>query len=387
MMDYAQYARQLREELHQCPEIGFDLPKTLSVVRRELNAMGLSYTDKWGESSLVATINEDKGPLTIGLRADMDALPIQEANNVPYRSRHDGKMHACGHDAHTAILLATAKALMEQKEQLNCRIKLLFTPAEEYERPGCKVLAENGVMDDVDCCLALHVDPTIPVGMVQIDESAAGANSMGFRVRFYGKPAHAAQQHKGVDAILIAVQAISAMEAMVAKEFHPATPRLLNIGSIHGGQTNNVICDYVELFGSARAHDDTVSEKLEQRLAQIVKQTAAMAGGRGEFQKVKFLPYVQNNGPMARNVWKVAEKVVGKEKIVTSSRGLGGEDFGYLSRLKPCVQFRIGTKAVDQTTVIPLHSDRFDVDPGCFRVGIDMFVEFVKDNATGIDFD
>ncbi len=386
-MDYAMYARQLREELHQCPEIGFDLPKTLGIVRRELEDMGIPYTQQWGKSSIVATINGDKTGFTIGLRADMDALPIQEANDVPYRSQHEGKMHACGHDAHTAILLAVARQLMAQRDMINCRVMLLFTPAEEYEEPGCKILAENGVMEEVDCCVALHVYPSIDVGTVEINEGDQGANSMGFRAKFYGKTSHASQQQSGVDAVLMAVQAIQAMEVMVAKEFSPTTPRLLNIGSIHGGETNNVICDYVEVYGSARAHEDSISEKLEQRLGQIVEQTAAMAGGRGTFERGKFLPYVKNHPVMVQKLRRVAEKAVGPENVLKGTRTLGGEDFGYLSRQKPCIQFRLGTRPVGCVSAPPLHNDRFDIDPGCFRVGVDMMVGFVMANSSGIEFE
>ena len=197
MFDYAAYARQLREEIHMYPEIGFDLPKTLAVVRRELDAMGIPYTDKFGRSSIVATINGEKDGFTIGLRADMDALPIQEANDVPYRSRHDGIMHACGHDAHTAMLLATARKLTDMKDRLHCRVKLLFTPAEEYIEPGCKQMAENGVMDDIDCAIALHVKSDLNVGCISMNAGNQGANSMGFTVDFYGKTAHAGAQQRG----------------------------------------------------------------------------------------------------------------------------------------------------------------------------------------------
>ena len=138
MEKYIAYAKQMRHELHQIPEIGFDLPKTLAVVRRELDAMGISYTEEFGQSSIVATINEGK-PFTIGLRADMDALPIQEVSNNPFPSQHPGQMHACGHDIHTSNLLAVAKKLNDIKDQINCRIKLLFIPAEEYITPGCSI--------------------------------------------------------------------------------------------------------------------------------------------------------------------------------------------------------------------------------------------------------
>ena len=162
MIDYASYVRDLRRQIHKYPEIGFDLPKTLALVKGELEKWGIPYTEKYGKSSVVATINEEKAGFTIGIRADMDALPIQEEHSYEYASQHPGIMHACGHDAHTAILIATARRLQEMKDHINCRVKLLFTPAEEYIEPGCKAMAEDGVMDDIDIIVALHVDKDFP---------------------------------------------------------------------------------------------------------------------------------------------------------------------------------------------------------------------------------
>ena len=152
------YIIALRRELHQFPEVGFDLPKTIALVKRELDQMGISYTEKYGKSSVVATINPEKSHFTIGIRADMDALLIQEKNDIPYRSQTDGKMHACGHDAHTAMLLGTAKALSAMKDQINCRVKLLFQPSEEGFESGASYMVQDGVMDTIDVIIGVHVE-------------------------------------------------------------------------------------------------------------------------------------------------------------------------------------------------------------------------------------
>jgi len=385
MFDYAGYARQLREELHRIPEIGFDLPKTLAVVHRELEAMGLSYTDKYGPASVVAYIGPENG-FTIGLRGDMDALPIQEANDVPYKSTHAGISHACGHDAHTAILLAVAKRLVDNAEKLTCRVKLLFTPAEEYEVPGCMILAQNGIMDDVDCALALHVTPSKDVGHFVITDADMGGNSMGFKVRFYGKSAHAVGQHNGVDAIMMAVQAISAMEIMVAKEIPVSKPKLINIGSIHGGKANNIICDYVEIFGSCRAAEDAVSETMERRIQQICQSVAACNGGRAEYERVKFLPYRVNHPVVYKKLYESIAKRMGEETISKpSARGLSGEDFGYLSRLKPCCYMSFGVRAPGGKSS-PVHTTTFDIDPESYAAPIEAMTGFVFDHMDGIEF-
>lgn len=387
MTDYIAYAKALREELHQCPEIGFDLPKTLAIVHRELDAMGIAYTDKFCKSSVVGVINDEKKAFTIGIRADMDALPIQEVTEKPYKSKIDGQMHACGHDVHTSILLATAKQLSDMKDQLNCRVKLVFSPAEEYVDPGCKTLAENGVMDDIDCIISLHIDPGLPAGQVEVTEGGQGANSMGFTVEFCGTSAHAAYQQKGKDAIAMAVQAYNALEVMVAKEFSPKEPRLLNIGTFHGGNTNNVICDSCKIFGSARSHDDEVSRILEARIREICQGVATMNGGKAEVKVVKFLPFVINHPEVTRRMAVAAEKIVGKENVVQQERNLGGEDFSFLCRKKPGMMFKLGTRGAAPETALALHTCSLDVDTSCLEVGIRTFVQFVLDNMDGISFE
>ena len=386
MEKYVAYAKEIREELHRIPEIGFDLPKTIAVVHRELDKMGLSYTDKWGRSSVVGYVGPEDAKFTIGIRADMDALPIQEEVDVPYKSTHDGIMHACGHDSHTALLLATLKYFVDHIDQLKCRVKFLFTPAEEYETPGCKELAENGVMDDVDCCLATHCTPDRNVGVLQVTDQDMGGNSMGFKVRFYGVSAHAASQQKGKDAVLMAVEAITAMEFMCAKEIKVNDARLLNIGAIHGGNTNNIVCDYVEIFGSCRTHTDEVLEYMERRIQEICQGVALTSGGKVEYERVKLLPYRIQNPVVYQKVVETAKRVLGEDNIYYAKvRGLGGEDFGYLSRKKPCLFTQFGTKPVDVAKVPPVHNSHFSLDETSFEAPLKLHINFVLDNMNGVE--
>lgn len=379
-----EYAVSLRRELHKYPEIGFDLPKTLALVRRELESMGIEYTEKFGRSSIVATINPDCQGFTIGIRADMDALPMDEQTDVPFKSQNPGCMHACGHDLHTAMLLATARRLVQMKDRLRCRVKLLFTPAEEYVTPGSKEMAENGVMDDIDCAIACHVSPLYDVGDIRLTYGGQGANSMGITAEFFGTSAHANAQHKGVDAIRIAVEAYTAMENMAAKELPPTTPRLLNIGVFEGGKTNNVICDYCKLFMTTRAHSDEVTGYMHQRIVQICEGIAALHGGRAQVTVNKLLPYVINHETVAGRLQSAAEKVVGKDHIGIHPRSLGGEDFGYLSRKKPCAMFQLGSRSDLPGTEKALHNAQINFDENCMAIGIDTFVQFVLDNQDGM---
>ena len=211
------------------------------------------------------------------------------------------------------------------------------------------------------------------------------ANSMGFTVEFFGTSSHAASQQKGKDAIAMAVEAYTAMEIMVAKEFSPTAPRLFNIGVIEGGHTNNIICNYCKMFGSSRAHSDEVSQQLITRVREICEGIAKMNGGEAKVTVNKFLPYVLNNETVAKKLWASAEKIVGEGNIFVPGRGLGGEDFGFLSRKKPCAFFRLGTRK-DETTSHVLHTVKFDLDENALAIGVNIFLQFVLDNQGGIQF-
>ena len=386
MIDYAAYARELRHELHQCPEIGFDLEKTTAIVKRELDVLGIPYTERFGKGSVVATISEGK-PFTFGLRADMDALPVQEASQNPFPSKHPGIMHACGHDGHTAQMLAVARCLNDQKEDLRCGVKIIFSPAEEYITPGCKMLAENGVMEGIDAVIACHVDPRLDLGNIGVTIGGMNANSMGIIAEFFGKPAHAQVQQKGVDAIRMGMQAYMSMELMLAKEVSPLTSCLLNVGSFHGGNTNNIICDYAKMFLSSRTQDDELTAFLERRVREICEGTAQMCGGSAKVTVTKLLPYVYNHPEMVEKFSETAEKLLGKEHIHAMERTMGGEDFSFLSRIRPGVLFRLGTRNdFNPDTAATLHNDHFDLDERCFEIGIPLFVQFVLEHQDGISF-
>ena len=382
MTDYSAYAVKIRKQLHMYPEIGYDLPQTLALIRGELTRFGIEFTESYGKSSIVAVINPEKSGFTIGIRADMDALPIQERNEKPYASRIPGAMHACGHDVHTAVALAVARQLQARREEIDCRVKILFTPAEEFAPPGCKLMAEDGVMDDIDCIVSCHVDPAFPAGSVAIDAGGQGGNSLGFTLEFYGHSAHAALQHKGNDAIAMAVQVYQALEVMIAKETNPTEPCLLNIGAFNGGITNNVICNYCKLYGTLRTQNDETNDYLVGRIRQIAEGVAAAQNGRAVYTEMKFLPFVVNDEIVTRRMDLSAERLLGREKIHHKKRTLGGEDFSYLCRQKPGMMFRLGIKGGPETGYA-LHTDTFDVNERCFGVGIDLFVQFVLDNMQG----
>lgn len=386
MFDYFSYAKEIRRELHEYPEIGFDLPKTLAVVRRELDKMGVPYTEKYGKSSIVAAINPGK-PFTIALRADMDALPIKEETGLEFASKNEGKMHACGHDIHTANLLAACRKLNDMRNSLNCCVKLLFTPAEEYKVPGCELMVEDGVTDEFDCAVALHVDPTVNVGQVSIMSGGINANSMGIEAEFFGKASHANAQQKGIDAIRMAVEAYMGLELMLAREVPSNEPALINIGTFHGGEANNIIADYAKITLSSRTQNDELTKFMEKRIKEICEKTAELYGGCAKVTVTKLLPYVDCNPVMTECVRKTAVRLLGEENVLPGKRTMGGEDFSFISRKKPSVMFRLGIgNNVEKTPSPPLHSSNFSVNEDCLKYSVDLFVDFVTDYQNGITF-
>lgn len=372
-----EYAVKIRRELHRRPEIGFDLPCTLALLRRELDAIGVEYTEEFGKSSIVATINPEKTHRTIGIRADMDALPITEKNETEYRSEIEGQMHACGHDAHTAMALTALKTLYEMKDKLTCRVKFIFQAAEEYAPSGAMLMAKDGVMKDIDEIIALHVDTDLNAGTVGFVPGYMNATSDGFTLDFYGKSAHVAFQQYGRDAIMMAVRAYTDIEFMIAKEISAREPIIFNCGAIHGGVANNVICDHASMFCTLRTHSDETAKYVLDKIKRIGEAVAETAGGRFEYTHKKHYPTVYNDPEIEKKLRAVAAETVGGEFVVEKRRSMGGEDFSYLSNEKPGCMFRLGVKNAERGIVHGLHTDLFDIDESALDVGASMFVNYV----------
>ncbi len=378
------YLIEARRKLHKYPEIGFELPRTLSFVKGELERFGVPFTEEYGKSSIVATINEGKGGYTIGIRADMDALPVVEKTGCSFKSKIKGQMHACGHDAHTAILLDVARRLSEIKDKISCRVKLIFQSAEEYKIPGAKLLVEDGVLEDIDCMLALHVDPNTETGKVAIAKGPLNALSNGFYLDFYGKSSHVAKQEKGIDAISLAVKSYVAIELMLAKELPSDSVCIFNIGKIQGGETSNVICDNVNMFCTLRTHDEQTAEYVIKRIKEIIRHTACAGRGRAKYTQLKCLPIVYNDDGVTDKIISVAKNLVGAENIKLWERSTIGEDFAFYSQKKPSCMFFLGVRNEEKKCSYALHQDKFNVDEEALSLGSDIFVQFVLENMKGV---
>ena len=378
------YIINIRREIHQYPEVGFELPKTIALVKRELDKMGIPYTEEYGKSSVVATINTGKKDFTIGIRADMDALLIDEITDVPFKSKVDGKMHACGHDAHTAMLLGTAKALKELEAEINCRVKLLFQPSEEGKESGAEYMVADGVMDDIDIIIGQHIENWLEVGTVGVCKGASMASSRTVKIEFFGRSAHATLPHSGIDALAAAVKTYNNIQFMLTRETNPFDKYICSVGKLSAGTTQNVIADYAEMLITVRAYSKDVDEHIASRIEQIAKNAADELGAKVKVDNHIKCYVVYNDPYISELVLSSAAKIVGEEKISDMPVKMSSEDFSQYLTKKPGVFFRLGTRNdAKGITTLP-HNNDFDIDESALPIGSQVCVQFVLDNMNGI---
>ena len=372
------YILRIRRELHQIPEIGYELPKTLAVVRRELDAIGIPYTEQYGQSSIVATLNEGIGNKTIALRADMDALPVLEETGLPYASIHPGVMHACGHDCHTAMLLGTAKALKEMENQLTCCVKFVFQAAEE-NLCGAKKICDDGLMDHVDMILGTHIYPDRPAGTIWLNRICQYASNHRFSITLKGKASHASQPHNGVDAIAMGVRVFNDIQMMRARELDPSEPVVIGIGKFHGGNADNIICNQVEMHGTIRTINDTTDAFIFRRIEEIAVSVAKDMGGSAVVKSgVNYYPALRNDQTLAAKVVESAAKVIGAENVREQPFAMVAEDFAYYAQEKPGVLFNFGVMP-ESGQWAPLHNGSMCVNEAVLDLPPRIFIQFILD--------
>jgi amidohydrolase len=379
-----EYIKQLQHELHRFPELGFDLPKTLAIVKRELDKIGIEYTEKYGKSSIVAEINPEKTNFTIAIRADMDALAILEQTGLEYASEIEGQMHACGHDAHTSILIATVKALYEMKEDIACRVRFIFQPSEECPVSGAKMMVDNGVMDGVDVIIGLHVGGC-DSGEIGFCVGPHMAASRPFKLEFFGKSTHAATPHNGKDALAAAVRAYTSIKLMTSTEITPLEKYICSIGKLNAGTAQNIIPDYAEMVGTIRSFNLDIDKYIIDRIKGIAEGIKAETGIDYKLTTHLKSGVVYNDPKISELLMASAEKVVGKEKTVAVSMRLGAEDFAFYGEKAPATFFRLGISNVEKGYTVAAHNSKFIVDDDVLHLGAETFVQFVLDNMNGFE--
>jgi amidohydrolase len=367
-----------RRHIHQYPELSNEEYKTSSLIKTELKKNKiklLPLTMKTG----VAGIIRGKGKKTVAIRSDIDALAITEKNDTSFKSKNPGIMHACGHDAHVAILLGVAAILNRHRDELGGNVKLFFQPAEEQPPGGAERMIKDGVLKNpkVDMIFGLHVDTSIPTGKFGLRNGPTMASVTDFDITVVGRNAHAARPHESVDAIATASELIGSIQKVVSREVDPLQPAVITFGTINGGTARNIIADKVVLRGTAR----TLSPVTRRKLPKLIKRTADnVCRARGARAEVDFLanyPVLSNHQSVNEIISVSCEELFGKNRIVETPQVMGGEDFAFFANEIPGAQIRIGTRNRRKGADRPWHSADFMVDEESIFYGTALLVRSV----------
>jgi amidohydrolase len=363
---------QHRRHLHQNPELSYQEEQTASYVADRLNELGLICTKGVGGHGLVAHIpgrNPDRA--LVALRADMDALPIQEENEVEYRSNRPGIMHACGHDAHTASLLGVAGILSRLTDAFEGTVRLIFQPAEERLPGGASLMIRDGVLKNPvpSAVVGQHVMPLIPAGKVGFRSGMYMASADELRLVFKGKGGHAAQPHQNIDPIMACAQTLVALQQVVSRHAHPATPSVLSFGRIQAEGTYNVIPNEVEVLGTFRTLDEIWRYRAHDLIRQVAEGTAAALGAGCEVHINVGYPCLNNHPGLTDRLRDAARSYLGEEQVVDLDLWMAAEDFAYYGQHANACFYRLGTRNEDKGITAPVHTPRFDIDEEALRTG------------------
>ena len=373
----------MRRDLHQIPEIGGDLPETKAYVIKKLTEMGIPFTENKSDSGLMAEIRGEKPGKTIALRADMDALPIQEANEVEYISRHEGIMHACGHDVHTAMLLGAARVLSENKERIPGTVRLLFQTDEEGSRGAERTIKEGGIQG-ADAVFGTHIgtilSKDIPSGTMVCTPGCCMASFDKFVIRVKGNGCHGSTPEKGVDPINIASHIVINLQEIVAREIAATKPAVLTIGHMEAGFAYNVIPSEALIEGTIRALEEDVRQELARRIKEVAEATARTLRGEVEYEMIWGAPPVISDPEMAALAADCAREVVGESCVIdrVDAPNMGGEDFAYFLNQVPGAFMFLSSSNPEKHTDVPHHNPRFNVDEDVLWIGSAMFVKIAE---------
>jgi amidohydrolase len=363
-----------RRHFHENPELAFEEVETAKFVAERLAQLGVEDIKTGiGKTGVTGLIKGNKGDgKVIMLRADMDALPILEEVDAEYKSKVDGKMHACGHDAHTAMLLGVARILMDHRDDFKGTVKVLFQPAEEVPPGGAQAMIKDGALEDpkVDASLGLHVAADMPSGQIGVRVGPGSAGSDRFRITIQGKGGHAARPQNAVDPVVIASQIVLAFQTLVSRETDPMDSAVISTTAIHAGEAFNVIPDTAELRGTIRTISQETRERLETRLQEVARGVVGALGAEVKIDFIRGYPSVQNDEAMTDIVRRAAIEACGEEHVVESELGMGGEDFSYFSLEVPSCFFRCGTRNEERGIVWGHHHPKFDVEEEGFVNGM-----------------
>ncbi|MDP8973408.1 MAG: amidohydrolase [Actinomycetota bacterium] len=363
-----------RRYLHRNPELSFQEEETSRFVYETLESFGDLDLSRPTPTSVVARlVGEGPGP-TVALRADMDALPIEEENDFEFASRKPGVMHACGHDGHTAMLLGAAKVLLGMRERVRGEIRFLFQHAEEQPPGGAVQMVEAGVMEGVNAVIGIHLSSYLPVGKIGLGYGPMGAAADTFELSISGKGGHAARPNRVVDTVAIAAQVVTNLQHVVSRTADPLDNVVVSVTRIAGGTTHNVIPETVEMEGTVRALQEEAREKVAGTMERVIKGITEAHGASYSFEYRRGYRPVVNDEGVTRVVEETARKVFGEASIEHLPPAMGSEDFSAFQRVAPGSFFSVGARNEEKGIIYPHHHPRFTIDEVALPIGVKMFV-------------
>ena len=361
----------IRHDLHMHPELSGHEEHTKYLVKGILEASGYEIKESDRHYGLVADLRVDENAKTVAIRADMDALPIEEQTQKPYASREKGIMHACGHDSHTAIALGTAIAMAQHKEALPGNVRFIFQPSEESKEGGSVEMIEEGALEGVDGIFGLHAYPYLRTGQIGYKYGVMMASADIFTIEIFGKSAHGARPHEGVDAILVTAMIVNSLNHIVSRKIDPLHPAVISLGTIEGGKASNIICDHVVLKGTVRTINEEVRSNIPEMMKSSIDGICKSMGATYNFDYEFGQPELINDDAMVDIVVGEAKEIIGEENCIDlKDPVMGGEDFSEYLKIVPGAFFRLGTCNEAKETCISQHNSRFDVDDDALQYGM-----------------
>lgn len=377
--------KEIRRTLHQYPELGFEETNTSKYIKDFLDKEGIEFKE-FAKTGVCGIINGTKegNKKVIALRADIDGLPMQDKKSCQYASKVKGKMHACGHDGHTTILLGVAKILNKYKEEFSGTVKLIFEPAEETTG-GAKVMIEEGVLENpkVDVMCGLHVEETIDCGTIMVKKGTVNAASNPFNITIKGAGGHGAYPDTAIDPIVIASHVVTSLQGVVSREIKPVNPAVITIGSIHGGTAQNIIPSEVKMSGIIRTMTMEDREFAKRRLKEIVNGVCTTFRGSAEIEIEESYPCLYNDDDMVELLERSAKEVIGQENVkLQKNPKLGVESFAYFANEVPSVFYFLGIRNEEKGIIYPAHNSLFDIDEDALPIGVAIQCEIALNYLT-----
>lgn len=366
-----------RRYLHQNPELSFQEYNTADYICARLDKLGIPYKKGIAQTGILAEISNGDGKCLL-IRADMDALPLQEKNNVSYASQAKEIMHACGHDAHTAILLNTCELLWKNRELFKGTVKFVFQPGEETTG-GAQPMISTGILKnpDVDGCIALHMDSDIPTGKIRIKSGPMYASPDDFAITIIGKGGHGAEPHHAVDPIVVAAHIITQLQTIISRNVDPFQEAVITIGSIHAGHATNIIPDTAKLLGTARTLTNEMREFVSEKIQNVVKSVCQCYGADYKYEFIKLFPPLINDDKISDLILESGKRCIGENNCITGGLPtMAGEDFAYFSQEVPSALFKLGCRNEEKGIVYPIHNPQFDIDEESLPIGVGIFTDF-----------